>query len=277
MKQALDENFVVGTVLKDLSKAFDCIPHDLLIAKLCAYGFSEKSAAFLYSYLKRRKQNVKIDDILSTFQSLISGVLQGSILGPILFNIFLNDLLTTLENSEIYNFADDNTISSISKEKQALLTTLEKDSEKAIDWFRQNNMIINPEMFQSMILQRSGNSDMHTIEIDGNRIWTTDSVDLLRIRIDNRLTFDDHIFTLCNKASMQLNAVGQLEHYLGKKELEVIINSFIYWNFNYCPLVWHFFSSRKVLRKIENIHKCCLRMIHDNYDSDYKTSFWFAW
>ena len=78
--------------------------------------------------------------------------------------------LTKLQNSEIYNFADDNTISSISKEKQALLTTLEKDSEKAIDWFRQNNMIINPEMFQSMILQRSGNSDMHTIEIDGNRI-----------------------------------------------------------------------------------------------------------
>ena len=97
-KQALDENFVVGTVLMDLSKAFDCIPHDLLIAKLYAYGFREKSAVFLYSYLKRRKQNVKIDDILSTFQSLISGVSQGSILGPVLFNIFLNDLLTTLEN-----------------------------------------------------------------------------------------------------------------------------------------------------------------------------------
>ena len=135
-KQALDENFVVGTVLIDLSKAFDCIPHNLLIAKLYAYGFSEKGAVFLYSYLKRRKQNVKIDNILSTFQSLISGVPKGSILGPILFNIFLNDLLTTLENSEIYNFADDNTISSISKEKQALLTTLEKDSEKDIVWFR---------------------------------------------------------------------------------------------------------------------------------------------
>ena len=84
-KQALDENFVVETVLVDLSKAFDCIPHDLLIAKLYAYGFSEKSAVFLYSYLKRRKQNVKIDDIPSTFQSLISSVPQGSILGPILF------------------------------------------------------------------------------------------------------------------------------------------------------------------------------------------------
>ena len=109
-----------------------------MIAKLYAYGFSEKSAVFLYSYLKRRKQNVKIDEHLYSehFQSLISVVPQGSILGPIFFSISLNDLLTTLENSEIYNFADDNTISSISKEKEALLTTLEKESEKAVDWFR---------------------------------------------------------------------------------------------------------------------------------------------
>ena len=99
-KQALDENFVVGTVVMDPSKAFNCIPHDLLIAKLYAYGFPEKSVVFLYSYLKRRKQNVEIDNILSNFQSLISGVPQGSILGPILFKISLNDLLTTLENSE---------------------------------------------------------------------------------------------------------------------------------------------------------------------------------
>ena len=137
-------------------------------------------------------------------------------MGPILFNIFLNDLLTTLENSEIYNFADDNTISSISKEKEALLTTLEKEAEKVAYWFRRNNMIVNLEEFQSMILKRSGSSDVHTIEIDGNKIETTNSVDLLGIHVDNKLTFDDHIFTLCNKASMQLNAICRLKCYLGK-------------------------------------------------------------
>ena len=122
-QKALDENLVAGTVLIDLSKAFDCIL-DLLIAKLHAYGFSEKSVIFIYSYLKRRKQNVKIDNIFSSFQTLLSGVPQGSILGPILFNIFFNDLLTVPKKSQMYNFTDDNTISAVSKSTDDLLITL---------------------------------------------------------------------------------------------------------------------------------------------------------
>ena len=68
-------------------------------------------------------------------------------------------------------------------------------------------MIVNPEKFQSVVLQRSGNSDVHTVKIDGSKIETTNSVYLLGIHIDNKLTFDDDIFTLYNKASMQLNAI----------------------------------------------------------------------
>ena len=97
------------------------------MATIYAYGLSEETNAFFYSNLKRRGQRVRIDNILSSLQVLISGVPQGSILGLILFNIFLNDLLEVLKNSDIYNIADDNTISVAPKNRDTLLETLKNE------------------------------------------------------------------------------------------------------------------------------------------------------
>ena len=133
---------------------FDCIPYGLFIAKLYEYGFSEKTVTTTYSYLKRRKQNMKIDEIFSSFQTLLSGVPQGSILGTILFNIFLKNLLTVLKKSQLYNFADDNTISAVSKSTDDLLITLKSESELPVKWFREYNMIVNQDKFQAMGLQK---------------------------------------------------------------------------------------------------------------------------
>ena len=100
----------------DLSKAFDCIPHDLLMAKLYTFGLYMDAITFIYSYMKRRKQGVKINDTESLFKILLSGVPQGSILDPILFNIFINDLLFFINETKLANFADDNTIYAAKKD-----------------------------------------------------------------------------------------------------------------------------------------------------------------
>ena len=156
-KKAPDEKFLVGTVVMDLSKEFYYIPHDLLIAKLQACGFSQKTVTFIYSYLKRRKQKVKFNNFLSDFLTLLPGVPQRSILGPILFNIFLNDLLSTLKLSDLFNFVDDNTISTTADNIDHLLLTLKHESELAVKWFTDNQMIVNLDNVQAMILLNSRN------------------------------------------------------------------------------------------------------------------------
>ena len=153
-KTTLDKNLFTGAVLMDHSKAFDCIPHDLLIAKLHAYGLSFDTVTFLNSYLKDWEKHVKINNIFSPFQNIFSGVPQGSILGPILFNIFLNDLFLCIKKSNLHNFADDNTITATCNTLTGLLKTLEQEYESTVGWFKQNEMIVNADKFQAIILNK---------------------------------------------------------------------------------------------------------------------------
>ena len=113
----------------------DCISHDLLIAILFAYGFGENNLTFFYSYLKRHKQNVKINNTYNFFKELLSRLPQGSLLGPILFNSFINDLFLWLSPADLRNFAGDNVSSAFSKDLQELIEKLEDASECAMKWF----------------------------------------------------------------------------------------------------------------------------------------------
>ena len=268
-KKQLDSGKFVGTVLMDLSKAFDCVPHDLLIAKLWAYGFDDNALTFFYSYLKRRKQCVKINNFFSSFQVLLSGVPQGSILGPILFNIFINDLYLWIQNSDLANYADDNTISASANSIQDLLKILESESEIAIEWFEGNDMIANADKFQSMIINKCGrHNDLQKLKIGDFEITSKESVELLGMKIDNKLNFNKHIGELCKKAAGQLNTICRYNKYIGFKEKKALTESFVQSNFNYCPLVW-MFTSPKSTRKIERIQERALRLLIDDYHSSY--------
>ena len=136
----------------DLSKAFDYLPHVLLIAKLRACGLSVEAVELLESYLSDRSQQVRLGTFTSTWEKLFKGVPQGSILGPLLFNIFLNNIFYFVLSSTIYNYADDNTVSFIHKEYNFLKSVLESDSLNLISWFEENSMKANPDKFQAICI-----------------------------------------------------------------------------------------------------------------------------
>ena len=271
-KLKMDSNKVVGAVLMDLSKAFDCIPHDLLIAKMHAYGFDEDSLILFFSYLKDRKQAVKVNNTLSSFMTLVSGVPQGSILGPLLFNIFINDIVFFLERSDLGNYADDNTITAWENSIKELINTLQNESNIAIDWFRENQMIVNPDKFQVIIFHKQGKTieDNYTLSFGQYQIPSKNSVSLLGIEIDNKLSFKNYICSLIRKAAGQLNYLISKKNLLTQECKLLLIDSFLLANFNYCPLVW-LFCNKALKQKQENIQKRALRFLYEDYESDYDT------
>ena len=269
-RKHLDRNQIVGAVLMDLSKAFDCIPHDLLIAKLSAYGFDKNTLKFFLSYLKGRKQSVNIKGKLSSFMDVLAGVPQGSILGPVIFNIFINDMQNIFDKCCLNNYADDNTLDTHASTVPELVDSLEKDSQKAINWFKSNHMIANPDKFKAIIITKNG-SDTSGIElkINDDIIHTQKEVMLVGVTLDNKLSLAPHISTICKRAANQLNSIKRLNKHFDAETKKHFVRTYVLSHFNYCPLVWHFCGNGSI-HKMEKIQERALRFVFNDYTSEYK-------
>ena len=210
-KKCLDNKGRAGIVLTDLSKAFDCLNHDLLIAKLAAYGFSIDALKLVRSYLTNRYQRVRINGSYSYWIEVIFGVPQGSILGPILFNIFLADLFSLPLETNMVNFADDNSPFSCSESTDSVIEQLEKDTKLILSWFETNKLKANPDKFHFLL---SDHLLDKSIKIGKVEIQNSECEKLLGIKIDSKLSFKEHVTTLCDKASNKLHALNRVARFI---------------------------------------------------------------
>ena len=247
----LDKSGFVGTILMDLSKAYDCLPHDLLIAKFEAYGIGKSGLNLLLSYLSNRKQRTKVNSSYSDWYDIIRGVPQGSILGPLLFNLFINDLFLFLERTNICNFADDNTIYRCDSVLEIILEDLQHDMKILLNWFKINSMKPNPKKFQFMILGKGSRLPV-ILNINNIKIRESQKVILLGLTIDNCLTFKDHIDTLCRNASYKLHDLRRIRKYLTPDKAKVLYNAFMNSQFSYASIIWMFCRKMDYLKNGED-------------------------
>ena len=186
--QSLDSGGQAAAGLTDLSKAFDCIDHGLLIAKLNAYRFDNSSFTFIYSYLSKRKQRTKINSSFSCWAEIFC-VPQGSILGPLLFNTYICDLFFEVRDLEYVSFADDTTPYSCLPEMISISEKFEKGIQSMLDWFSENFLKANADKCH-LIASCKIPVD---IQISDIKVTSESRVKRLGTHIDNRLNFDYHV------------------------------------------------------------------------------------
>ena len=263
-KESIDKGNAFGALLTDLSKAFDCIDHTLLIAKLSAFGVSPLSLKLLDSYLSNRTQRIKINGNFSDRTDTEFGVPQGSILGPILFNIYLIDLFYECEDSSVASYADDTAPYSCATDIASVALELQASATKLFLWFKNNHLKANPG--KSHILLSSKKPEI--VSVDGISIAASPHEKLLGVTIDSELKFENHITEICHKVSKKINALSRISSFMSLEKRRTLMKAFIEYQFNYCPLIW-MFHSRTLNNKINRIHERALRTVYSDYNSSF--------
>ena len=139
---------------------------------------------------------------------ILKGVPRGSLLEPILFNVFMNDKYASLTRTSLYNYADDNTLSALGTTKQEVIECISQESLAAVEWFHDDMMEVNPTKFQAIVVKRC--DDTTNIPVGDSNIMSEKQVQLLGVTIDEKLNFHQQVSTLCRKAGAQLRVVQRL-------------------------------------------------------------------
>ena len=175
-----------------------------------------------------------------------------------------------ITKASLHIYANDNTLSAYSSDLNSLIEILTEESQTTINGFKPNHMIVNLKKFQAMLVSKGKNIALEHLAISINDvdIKPNNSVKLLEIALDNKLNFEKHISSICRSGNCQSNELFRLKKFPGFKEKKILIESFVYSNFNYCTLVWHS-CNQELSQKVENLQKRALQFLQNDYTSSY--------
>ena len=264
---AIDNGQMIGVVLVDFKKAFDLVDHQILINKLEMYGIKDQALGWFKTYLTNRKQQVTINNSKSDFKHISCGVPQGSILGPLLFLLFINDLPLYTNNVFTDLYADDTTLYDV----QDSMEQIEKNLQAALNnlhiWCRANGMILNSSKTKVMLVttnqkrQRLSNDNLN-LNINNNALNMISNDKILGVFVDDNLTWSHHVKHLSKKISSSIWLLSKIKKFLTKDHRVQFYKSYIQPHIDFCNIVWGSSSESNKL-KIFKLQKRACKVILD--------------
>ena len=262
-KKLNDKGEKFGSFFTDLPKAFDCIDHNLLISKLSWYGVTPKSLKLIFSYSSNRTQGVTISNSYRRKSEFKYGVPQGSVLGPLPFNINLSDLFFEYEDDNNSRYADDINPYSCVQDMPFVISELQRIAKKNFNWSRNNHMKANPEKCQRKGKLYKGKFSNVQKEILSSHASIGSSLNekLLGINLDSELKFEKHINKIWNIVNKKLNALHRIGSHISFGKRKMLLRVFFESQFSYCPVIW-MFNSRTLNNKINRLHEKSLIIVY---------------
>ena len=231
---------VCGEVFLDLAKAFDTMCHELLIMKLLNLGFCYSVSKWFESYLSDRMQSTVVEGRSSSLRMVKCGVPQGSILGPLLFICYINDLPRQCSESMPFIYADDTALLAIGKNPTDVPTRLQNDLDVLSAWFAQNKLSINCAKSNAMLFTSNRSrykDDVINCTIRGGVIEQTDEVKYLGLHVDPCLNFDSHIAKICSKMKVRTKLLWCIRSFISKDLAFTLYRSLIEPHLLYCNFI----------------------------------------
>ena len=256
-------NIVCGIYL-DLKKAFDTVDHSLLTGKLERYGFAGTSLNLIKSYLTNRHQCVDFNGTKSNLKPVRIGVPQGSILGPLLFLLYINDFPKASKNITFLQYADDTAIFFESDTAYKLQLLIESESLQICNWLMANKLTLNTQKTVFQVYKRSDIAPKLNIKLNNVEIHEMETVKYLGVYIDSGLKWSAHISHIALIISRNIGIISRVKYFLNKQSLLLLYNSLILPYINYCCLVWGF-TYQTYVNKIEILQKRIVRIIDDQH------------